>query len=156
MLPVLWVALGVTIVVSAVRARRSAAALRTGALAVAALYLVAGALVNAYYLARGDDYEAFADGSYLAFVTDTWRSLVVPNHHVFIGLLIAFEAAVAVLVLLGGRRATWGYVAAIGFHVALLSFGWGFYLWSVPMTAALVLLLRAHLERHTDCRALVA
>ena len=42
-----------------------------------------------------------------------------------------------------GRRTQLGYVAAIAFHVALLSFGWGFYVWSVPMIGAFSLLLRA-------------
>ena len=47
------------------------------------------------------------------------------------------------LVLGGGRQAEYGLVGAIGFHVALLSFGWGFYGWAVPMLVALSLLLRA-------------
>jgi hypothetical protein len=49
--------------------------------------------------------------------------------------------AVGVLVLLGGRRAEAGLAAAIAFHVALLSFGWGFSLWALPMIAALTRLL---------------
>jgi len=43
----------------------------------------------------------------------------------------------------GGRHAQLGYVAAIAFHVTLLSVGWGFYLWSIPMIGAFSLLLRA-------------
>ena len=80
----------------------------------------------------------------------TWRSLVVPNHDLFISLLIAFELAVGVLVLSSGRRAELGLVGAIGFHPALLSFGWGFYLWSIPMLVALVLLLRARRGSQRD------
>jgi len=38
------------------------------------------------------------------------------------------------------------FAAAIAFHVALLSLGWGFYLWSIPMIGALSLLLRAELQ----------
>jgi hypothetical protein len=71
----------------------------------------------------------------------------VPNHDVFIALLIAFEAAVGLLALMGGGRTRLAYAAAIAFHVALLSFGWGFYLWSVPMIGSLVtLLLRERAE----------
>lgn len=113
----------------------------------ATLYVGAGAAVNGFFLARGDDYERFADGAYVPFVRDTWRSVVVPEHHLWIGLLITFELAVGLLVLVGGRWTELAYVGAIGFHVALLSFGWGFYLWSLPMIAALVTLLRA--ERST-------
>jgi len=143
MLPVIWVICAVVIVAAAVRARRSRRAARVGRWAVAVLFLGAGALVNVIFLATGDDYAEFADGAYIRFVGDTWRDLVVPNHHLFISLLIAFETVVGVLMIAGGRRAQLGLVAAIAFHVALLSFGWGFYLWSVPMIAAFGLLLRA-------------
>jgi hypothetical protein len=142
-LPVIWVGCGVVIVVAAVRSRHSERAARTGQLAVAVLYVGAGALVNALLLATGEDYDDFADGSYLAFVRDTWHSLVVPNHVLFISLLVAFEAAVGLLAWVGGRRAQLALAAAIAFHIVLLSFGWGFYLWSIPMIGALSLLLRA-------------
>lgn len=42
---------------------------------------------------------------------------------------------------MGGRRAEAGLLAAAAFHVALLSFGWGFFLWAVPMVFALTRLL---------------
>ena len=150
MLPVVWVTLGAIIFAASLRAARSLRARRAGRLAVGVLYIGAGALVNAAFLARGDDYEKFADGSYIPYVRDTWRSLVVPNHDVFISALIAYELAVGVLVLSGGRRAQLGLVGAIGFHVALLSFGWGFYLWSLPMLVALALLLRAERQPGTS------
>lgn len=146
MLPVIWVACAVVIVTAAARAGHHPSALVTGRRALAVLYLGAGAAVNAFFLARGDDYERFADGAYVSYVRRMWRSLVVPDHHLFIGALIAFEAAVGVLALIGGRRTQLAYALAIAFHVALLSFGWGFYLWSLPMIAALATLL--HAERH--------
>jgi hypothetical protein len=74
--------------------------------------------------------------------------MVVPNHHLFISLLIGFEVAVGLLVLGGGKRTQVGLAAAIAFHVALLSFGWGFFVWSIPMIGALCLLLGA--ERQPD------
>jgi hypothetical protein len=61
----------------------------------------------------------------------------------FIGLLVAFEAVVGVLILSGGRRTKLGLVGAIGFHAALWLFGWGVTIYSALMIAALVLLLRA-------------
>jgi hypothetical protein len=72
--------------------------------------------------------------------------LVVPQHVFFSALLVLFEA-VGVLVLSGGRTRQTGLVAAIGFHVALVSFGWWYYLWSVPMVAAPSRLLRAERRR---------
>ena len=142
MLPLLWVACAIAIAAAAIRSRHDDTR-RFGRVAVAVLYLAAGAAVNTWYLLRGDDYDGFADASPIPFVRDTWQSLVVPDHDIFISVLIAFELAVGVLAVLGGKRTQLAYVAAIAFHVALLSFGWGFFLWSIPMIAALTTLLRA-------------
>lgn len=139
----IWIPCAVVIVGAAMRSRRHSTALRTGRVGVGVLYLVGGAAANLFFLLRGDDYAKFADGAYIAFVRHTWQTLVVPNHDAWISLLIAFELIVGILVLLGGRRTQIAYGAATAFHVALLSFGWGFYVWSLPMIAALVTLLRA-------------
>ena len=45
----------------------------------------------------------FADGAYLQFVADTWRDLAVPNHRLFVSLLIVFETIVGLLVLADGN-----------------------------------------------------
>jgi hypothetical protein len=148
--PVLWLTLGATTFVAALRARRSRRALLVGRVALAGLFIVGGALVNAFSLLTGVDYAGFADAAYIPFVTDTWRSLVAPNQGIFIGLLVVFEAAAGALVLSGGRGTRVGIIAVMGFHVALLSFGWFFYVWSIPMLVALALLLRA--EREHEAR----
>jgi uncharacterized membrane protein YphA (DoxX/SURF4 family) len=141
-LPVLWVGLGIVIVGCSVRAARSRRAYVTGVTAVSVLWVVAGAGANAYLLARGADYSGFADGASTSFVRETWESLVVPHHGLFIGLLIAFEAVAGVLVLVEGAVRQWALVLLIAFNVALVSFGWGFLVWSVPMVVALSLLRR--------------
>jgi len=107
--------------------------------------------VNTLLLALGEDYARFAEGSYFPFVRHTWHTLVVPNIELWIAPLIAFEAAVGTLALLGARRTQLAYAAAIAFHVALLAFGPGFSLWSLPMIGALATLLgREHRrDRHT-------
>jgi hypothetical protein len=142
-MPIVWVVLGVVIMASAVLAGRRPRAVQVGLLAVSALYLAAGAAVNAAYLITGDDYRDFAAGSSFAFVRDTWVSLVVPHHHLFIGALVVFELTVGVLVLMGPGARELGLVSAIVFHVLLVSFAWAIAFWSVPMIVALVLLLRA-------------
>jgi uncharacterized protein YacL len=142
-LPVLWVGLGIVIVASSLRAARSRRAYVTGVTAVSALWVVAGAAVNAYLLARGDDYSGFADGASTSFVRDTWESVVVPHHGLFIGLLIAFEALAGVLVLIEGPVRQAALLVLIAFNVALVSFGWGFLAWSAPLALALGLLWRA-------------
>ncbi len=148
-LAVTWLVLGATALVCGILAQRSRRALRIGRYALGALFLGAGAAVNAVFLLTGTDYAAFADASYLPFVRTAWRSVVAPDQWLFIGLLIAFEAIAGILVLTGGRRAELGMVAMLGFHVALLSFGWGFYAWSLPMLAAISLLLAA---QHAEVR----
>jgi hypothetical protein len=143
LLPVVWAGLGVVIVVCGLRAARSRRAYMIGVLAVSALWVLAGALVNALFLLRGDDYSNFADGASTSFVRDTWGSVVAPNQGLFIGLLIAFEAVVGLLVLVKGTVRQTALALLIAFNVALVSFGWGFLIWSVPLVFALVLLFRA-------------
>lgn len=144
--PVLWMVLGITTLVASTRAHRSERARLVGRWALGALFVLAGACINAWYLLTGVDYAGFADGSYIPFVRETWQSVVGPNQPLFIGLLVAFEAVVGVLVVLGGRRTQVALVAMIGFHVALMSFGWFFWAWSLPMLTALAFLLRAEIR----------
>lgn len=143
LLPTVWASLGVLIVVCSIYARRSRRAYTVGIVAVSVLWTAAGAAVNGYFLWRGDDYSGFADGASTAFVRDTWESLVVPNHGLFIGLLIAFEAAVGLLVLVAGPLRQAALLLLIWFNIALLAFGWAYLVWTVPMVAALTLLRRA-------------
>jgi len=157
-LPVLWVGLGIVIVASSLRAARSRRAYLAGVTAVSALWVVAGAAVNASLLARGADYSGFADGASTSFVRETRESLVVPHHGLFIGLLIAFEAAAGLMVLVEGPVRQAALLVLIGFNVALVSFGWGFLAWSAPMALALYLLWRAgrgvrRTEQHRDAAA---
>lgn len=142
-LPALWAGLGIVIITCSLLAARSRRAYVTGVTAVSLLWVVAGAGANAYLLARGGDYSGFADGASTSLVRETWESLVVPHHGLFIGLLIAFEATAGVLVLVEGAPRQLALVLLIGFTVALVSFGWGFLVWSIPMVAALSLLWRA-------------
>jgi hypothetical protein len=142
-LPVVWVGLGAAIVACSLRASRSRRAYEVGVIAVSVLWVAAGAAANAYFLARGADYSGFADGASTSFVRDTWESVVVPRHGLFIGLLIAFEAAAGVLVLIEGPPRQVALLVLIAFNVALVSFGWAFLAWSAPLVVALYLLWRA-------------
>jgi hypothetical protein len=144
---IMWLILGGTTFVAAVRAHQSRRALNVGRWALGVLFIVFGAAVNAVYLTFGNDYYAdFADASPFPFVRDTWESLVLPNQGFFITLLIVFEATAGLLVLLGGRWTQIGLLALIGFHVGQLAFGGVLWPWAAGMLVALVLLLRA--ERH--------
>ena len=138
-----WAALGLIVVGGALLAHRSRTAYRAALGALTLLFLPAGAGVHAWNLATDVTYSGFADASWSSFVTDTWESLVAPHDWIFIGVLAVFEATVAVMVLVPGRPRRVALVLVAAFHVALVSFGWFFLVWVVPMVAALVLLLRA-------------
>jgi uncharacterized membrane protein YphA (DoxX/SURF4 family) len=142
-LPVTWFGLGAVIVVSGVLAGRSRRAYDVGIVTVSVLWVLAGAAVNAWFLLRGDDYSGFADGSAFDFVTDTWESLVVPHHTLFIGLLVAFEAVAGLLVLVPGPLRQAALLLLVAFNVALLAFGWAYLVWTVPLVVALGLLWRS-------------
>jgi hypothetical protein len=142
-LPVAWLSLGLTIVVCGAASRRSRAAWRIGIGAVSLLWVVAGAGANLFLLVTGNTYTGFADGAWLSFVHDTWESLVVPHHHVFIGILIAGEALFGLFVLVPGQVRQVSLIALSTFTVLLVAFGWGFLLWSGPMAVSLELLRRS-------------
>jgi hypothetical protein len=145
---IMWLVLGGTAFVAALRAGSSPRALYVARVALGVLMIAFGAVVNAVYLmVDSATYAHFADASQLTFVRDTWQSLVVPNQELFISVLIGFELLVGVLMLSGGRRTQVALVALIAFHAGQLVFGWFMWLWAVPMMTALVLLLRAELRR---------
>jgi hypothetical protein len=81
-------------------------------------------------------YDSFANASWWPFVTHAWHSVLVPNVGYFIPALIAFEAAVGLLIL-SRRYRRLGIAGAIGFNAALILFGWGFCIWSLPVIGLL-------------------
>ena len=81
---IFWSITEVVIFVAAVWAWRSRTAMYVGRFAVATLFILGGALFNALTFATGGDYAGFADDSYLAFVTDSWRAVVAPHQGIFI------------------------------------------------------------------------
>lgn len=146
---VMWLVLGGTAFVAALRAGRSRRARIIGRWALGVLLIVFGAAVNAVYLVASPSYyDDFAEASPLGFVRDTWESLVLPHLGVFISLLVVAELVSGALVLMGGRRTQAGLIALIGFHVGQLAFGGAMWVWAPLMLVTLVLLLRA--ERSTS------
>ncbi len=140
---IFWMIFGVATVVACLLSSRSRRAMLIARVLVGMVMLVGGAMLNTAYLLAGNDYSVFMDASWFPWVTETWRTVVPPNHVLLIGLLILFEAAVGVLVLCGGRMTQLGLVGAIVFHLALCVMGWGVTLYAIAMLAGLVLLLRA-------------
>jgi hypothetical protein len=151
---IMWLVLGGTAFVAALRASHSVRAMYVGRWALGVLFIVFGAFVNAIYLAVDPDYYAiFADPSPFAFVRNTWESLVVPDLTFFILLLILAEAVAGALILSGGRRTQVGLMALMGFHVGQLAFGGVLWVWAPLMLVTLTLLLRAERNAAPSARA---
>lgn len=92
-----------------------------------------GAFVHAgLALGNPDSYRPFADGALFGWVYDGWQDIFMANPTQWALLLGAGELVIAVLLVFARRL---GYVGVVGFHVALMLFGWGFWLWSVPALA---------------------
>jgi hypothetical protein len=144
---IVFFALAIPAFIADVLAGVSDRARHIGRISTGLLMLLGGAAVNAISLAVGVKYADFADDAKFGWVTDAWRA-VVPGHDVLlIGLLVAFEATVGVMILSGGRLAQVGLIGAIGFHVCLALFFSSFFtIYGLAMLLPLVILLRA--ERH--------
>ncbi|HET6533915.1 MAG TPA: hypothetical protein VFH03_25300 [Actinoplanes sp.] len=141
-----WLVLGTATLVCGIAAQWRPRALPLGRLALGVFYLFAGALVHVIYLAAGASYAGFADAAHVPFVRTAWHSVVAPRQTLVIGLLILFEAAVGVLVLLGGRAAQAGMAGILGMQAGLLLFGWVLTGFATVMLVAVGLLLRAQVH----------
>jgi len=112
-----------------------------------------GPVVGGFYLSMGgvhlglvaadpQTYRHFADAGLFAFVRDGWHDVFMSAPATF-GLVLALgETVLGVLLLLGGRFATVGWAGVIVFHLLLMLFGFGIWLWCLPALALLITLAR--------------
>jgi hypothetical protein len=118
-----------------------------------------GPVVGGFYLSMGGVhiglvaadtgvYRDFADAALFGFVGDGWQHIFMAQPAVFGLLLAAGEILLGVLLLCGGRAATVGWIGVIAFHVLLMLFGFGIWMWCIPALTLLV-----YLARHDDSRA---
>ncbi|MFC9518446.1 hypothetical protein ACFTSD_22165 [Nocardiaceae bacterium NPDC056970] len=91
-------------------------------------------------------YRPFADQSYLPLVRTAWRDVFMAHPSAWGLVVAAGELTIGVLILAGGRWTRVGLIGAIAFHVALMLFGWGYWIWSVPMLVLLGYLVRQTLQ----------
>ena len=120
---------------------------RFGRRAFGIMFLL-GALTHVVIVAiHAQLYSGFADAAVLGWVREAWNSIFMSHPAVFGSLLAAFEAATGLLILAGGRRAVIGMCAGLLFTLALVLFGWGYLIWSIPVGAILALVLRDELRR---------
>ncbi|WP_341927955.1 hypothetical protein [Nocardioides psychrotolerans] len=110
----------------------------TGRHVVGAFFLVMGGVHLGIVAADPQFYDGFATGGLFPFVREGWDHVVMARPAVYGLLLMAGEVTLGTALLLGGRTARFGWAGVILFHVLLMLFGWGVWLWSVPALAILV------------------
>ena len=109
---------------------------------VGGFFLTMGGVHVGLVAADPDVYGPFADSGLFAFVREGWQDAFMP-YAVPLGLLLAAaEIVLGVLLQVGGRWATVGWAGVIAFHVLLMLFGLGVWLWCLPALVALVVLAR--------------
>lgn len=117
------------------RARSRASAVRRF---VGGFYLVMGGINAGIVAADPQAYRPFADDAYWSFVTDAWRDVVMARPTAWFLLLAAGEVVLGLLLLRGGPSAKVGWTGVVAFHVLLMSFSFGIWMWSLPALALLV------------------
>lgn len=101
---------------------------------VGVAYLVAAAFNLLFTLPRGD-LGWFAESAWVPFLQDIVRQVVVPNHELFMVLVVAFEVAVGALILSRDRYVDVGVGASVLWVLFLVPF-----LQLFPMAATNVML----------------
>lgn len=107
---------------------------------VGGLFLVTGGVHLGIVMVDAGFYRHFADEALFPFVRAGWDDVFMAAP-TFWGLcLMAGEIVLGSLLLLGGPWAKAGWVGVIAFHLLLMFFGFGFFLWSIPMLCLLAIL----------------
>ena len=114
---------------------------------VGGLFLFTGGIHLGIVAADPEFYRHFADEALLPFITSAWQDVFMANPSAW-GLALSLgQVALGLLLLLGGSWATIGWAGVIAFHLGLMLFGWGYWLWSVPALAYVVPSAIAHWRR---------
>jgi hypothetical protein len=108
---------------------------RLGAVVVGCFFLCTASVHVGIVMADPGFYGSFGDAALFGLVRRGWSELFMA-HPASWGLAVAAgEAVLGALLLLGGRAARVGWIGVLTFHVLLMLFGYGFWLWSVPALA---------------------
>jgi hypothetical protein len=110
---------------------------------VGGFYLTMGGVNAGIVFADPTTYAHFADGSFLGFVRSTWRDVVMSTPALWGMLLAGGEIVLGVLLLRGGRGARIGWAGVLVFHVLLMLFGPGTWVWCIPVLVVLLPVARA-------------
>ncbi|MGZ4426751.1 MAG: hypothetical protein ACXVXC_04675 [Nocardioidaceae bacterium] len=113
-----------------------------GRLVVGGFYLSMGGVHLGISYADPQAYRPFADAALFAFVRNGWADVFMASPRFWGLCLFAGETVLGVLLLVGGRATKVGWCGVIAFHVLLMLFGFGTWLWCIPALAVLVTLAR--------------
>jgi hypothetical protein len=105
---------------------------------VGGFFLVMGGVHLGLVAADSQTYDGFADHALFLFVRDGWQEIVMAEPALYGLLLMAGEVVLGTALLVGGRAAKLGWIGVIAFHLLLLPFGWGVWVWAVPALLVLV------------------
>lgn len=104
---------------------------------VGGFFLTTAGINAGITIADPNTYQHFADPAALAFVRNAWQTVVMAAPSFWGFLLAAGELVIGVLLLRGGTAARLGWAGVLLFHVLLMFFGPGIWLWSLPVLALL-------------------
>ena len=113
-----------------------------GRTVVGGFYLVMAGVHLGLVAADAQVYRHFADGALLPVVRVGWEHVFMAAPQVWGLAVMAGELTLGALLLTGGRAAVWGWYGVLAFHLLLMLFGFGFWLWSIPALVVLVWLAR--------------
>jgi hypothetical protein len=109
---------------------------------VGGFYLTMGGVHIGMVAADTEVYRHFADAGLFSFFRDGWQDIFMAQPAVFGLLIAAGEITLGILLLMAGRAATVGWVGVVAFHVLLMLFGFGIWVWCLPALAVLAYLTR--------------
>ena len=109
---------------------------------VGAFFVSMGGVHLGIVAADAQTYDGFAQNALFGFVRSGWSNVFMATPMFWGTCLFLGETLLGALLLIGGRSARLGWVGVIGFHLLLMVFGLGIWLWSVP-----ALLLLGYLAR---------
>lgn len=104
---------------------------------VGGFFLFTGGVHLGIVAAGTELYRHFADGALFPFISAVWRDVFMANPALWGMSLSLGEVVFGLLLFRGGAWASAGWAGIIAFHLGLMLFGWGFWLWSVPALAFL-------------------
>jgi hypothetical protein len=109
---------------------------------VGGFFLFTGGIHLGMVAADTEVCRPFGDAALVPLVREAWADVFMAYPAVWGLLVMAAELALGLMLLAGGPLARVGWVGVIAFHGALMLFGWGFWLWSLPALVFVVTMAR--------------